>query len=83
MAKNLTHGLGTGVNVDLAKQAAESAKEKISGFFKDQDIIIFVASLGGGLGSGATQVFAEAAKEFGGITFGIFTMPFKFEGKNK
>lgn len=81
--QDLTHGLGTGVNVDLAKQAAESAKEKISDYFKDQDIIIFVASLGGGLGSGATQVFAEAAREFGGITFGIFTMPFKFEGKNK
>ena len=81
--QDLTHGLGTGVNVELAKQAAEEAKEKISGYFKDQDIIIFVASLGGGLGSGATQIFAEAAKEFGGITFGIFTMPFKFEGKNK
>jgi len=81
--EELTHGLGTGVNVELAKQAAESAKEKISGFFKDQDIVIFVASLGGGLGSGATQVFADAAREFGGITFGIFTMPFKFEGKNK
>jgi cell division protein FtsZ len=81
--ENLTHGLGTGVDVELAKQAATEAKEKMSGFFKDQDIIIFVASLGGGLGSGATQVFAEAAREFGGITFGIFTMPFKFEGKNK
>ena len=81
--EELTHGLGTGVNVDLAKQAAESAKEKISAIFKDQDIIIFIASLGGGLGSGATQIFAEAAREFGGITFGIFTMPFKFEGKNK
>ena len=81
--QELTHGLGTGVNVDLAKQAAESAKDKLSGIFKDQDIIIFIASLGGGLGSGATQVFAEAAREFGGITFGIFTMPFKFEGKNK
>lgn len=81
--QDLTHGLGTGVNVDLARQAAESAKEKIGAIFKDQDIVIFVASLGGGLGSGATQVFADAAKEFGGITFGIFTMPFKFEGKNK
>jgi cell division protein FtsZ len=78
-----THGLGTGANVELAKQAAESAKEKIGAFFENQDIIIFVASLGGGLGSGATQVFAEVAKDFGGITFGIFTMPFKFEGKNK
>ena len=81
--ENLTHGLGTGVNVDLAKQAAEEAKEKLGGIFEDQDIIIFIASLGGGLGSGATQVFAEAAKEFGGITLGIFTLPFKFEGKNK
>ncbi|MCX6721015.1 MAG: cell division protein FtsZ [Candidatus Staskawiczbacteria bacterium] len=81
--ETLTHGLGTGVNVDLAKEAALEAKEKISETFKDQDIIIFIASLGGGLGSGATQVFAEAAREFGGITFGIFTLPFKFEGKNK
>jgi len=81
--QDLTHGLGTGVNVDLARQAAEGAKEKISTIFKDQDITIFIASLGGGLGSGATQIFAEAAKQFGGITFGIFTLPFKFEGKNK
>lgn len=80
---DMTHGLGTGVDVDLAKRAAETAKEKVSENFKDQDIIIFIASLGGGLGSGATQVFAEAAKNFGGITFGIFTMPFKFEGKIK
>ncbi len=66
--EEFTHGLGTGVNVDLAKQAAEGAKEKISQNFKDQDIIIFIASLGGGLGSGATQVFAEAAREFGACT---------------
>ena len=81
--QEFTHGLGTGVNVDLARQAAESAKEKISANFRDQDIIIFIASLGGGLGSGATQVFVDEARKFGGITFGIFTMPFKFEGKNK
>ena len=81
--QNLTHGLGTGVNVDMARQAAEQDKDKISGIFKEQDIIIFIASLGGGLGSGATKVFAEAAKSFGGITLGIFTMPFKFEGKTK
>lgn len=81
--QDLTHGLGTGVNIELAKQAAEASKEKISEIFKDQDIIIFIASLGGGLGSGATQVFAEAARNFGGITLGIFTMPFRFEGKNK
>lgn len=81
--ENLTRGLGTGANPELAKKAAEQAKERLSGILKDQDIIIFIASLGGGLGSGATQIFAEVARDFGGITFGIFTLPFKFEGKNK
>ncbi len=81
--QSLTHGLGTGVNPELGRQAAESEKEKIAEFFTDQDIVIFIASLGGGLGSGATRVFAEAAKDFNGITLGIFTLPFKFEGKNK
>jgi cell division protein FtsZ len=81
--ENLTRGLGTGANPELAKKAAENEKEKLGSIFKDQDIVIFIASLGGGLGSGATQVFAEVARDFGGITFGIFTLPFKFEGKNK
>jgi len=81
--ENLTHGLGTGVNVELATQAAQESKEKFKDIFEGQDIVIFIASLGGGLGSGATQTFIDAAKEFGGITLGIFTLPFKFEGKNK
>lgn len=81
--EEFTHGLGTGVNPEIAKIAAESEKGKITDLFKDQDIVILIASLGGGLGSGATKVFAEAAKSFGGITLGIFTLPFKFEGKNK
>lgn len=80
---DLTHGLGTGMNIALAEKAAEAAKEKISDNFKDQDIIIFIASLGGGLGSGATKIFADAARDFGGITVGIFTMPFRFEGAVK
>src|SRR3989344_2884408 len=81
--QNLTHGLGTGTNPELGRQAAEQKKEKIASFFHDQDIVILIASLGGGFGSGAAQVFADVARDFNGITFGIFTLPFKFEGKNK
>ena len=81
--QEFTHGLGTGLNTALARQAAEKEKEKIAKFFEGQDIVIFIASLGGGLGSAATQVFAEISKEFQGITMGIFTLPFKFEGANK
>jgi cell division protein FtsZ len=81
--EEFTHGLGTGVDPDLARNAAKKEKEKIAEFFKGQDIVVFIASLGGGLGSGATEVFIEAAKESDAITFGIFTLPFKFEGKKK
>jgi len=81
--KELTHGLGTGLNPDLAMAAAQQQKEEIAKLFEGQDIVIFIASLGGGVGSGATKVFAEVAKNFDGITFGIFTLPFKFEGSNK
>lgn len=81
--QELTHGLGTGLNPDLARSAAEQEKEKITKLFENQDIVIFIASLGGGVGSGATKVFVEAFKDFKGIAFGIFTLPFKFEGKSK
>lgn len=81
--QNITFGLGTGVNPELGKKVAEQEKEKIKTFFQDQDIVILIASLGGGFGSGAAQVFADVAQEFNGITFGIFTLPFTFEGKNK
>ncbi len=81
--QSLTHGLGTGMNSELARASAEQEKEKIASLFKDQDISILVASLGGGVGSGATPVFADVARNSGGIILGIFTLPFKFEGGKK
>ncbi|MBU2539869.1 cell division FtsZ family protein [Patescibacteria group bacterium] len=81
--KDVTHGLGTGMNPELARQAAEKEKEKITKLLEGQDIIILVSSLGGGLGSGATPVFAELSQKLGNVTLGIFTLPFRFEGKKK
>lgn len=81
--QNKVHGLGTGTNIELAKEAAIESEEKIKELFADQDIVILIASLGGGIGSGASEIFAKAAMNSGAITLGIFTLPFKFEGKNK
>ncbi len=81
--QKLTHGLGTGLNPGLGKMAAEEERERIVELFKDDDMVIFVASLGGGIGSGAAPVFAEISKDFKGISFGVFTLPFNFEGKSK
>lgn len=79
----VTHGLGTGMDPELAREAVEKEKEKISKLLEGQDIIILVASLGGGLGSGAAPVFAEISRNFKNVTLGIFTLPFRFEGKKK
>lgn len=81
--ENLTHGLGTGMNPELAKEAALLEKERIKSLFKGQDLCILVGALGGGVGSGASPVFAKIAKGSGAITLGVFTLPFKFEGEKK
>ena len=81
--QNLTHGLGTGMNAELGYEAAQGEKEKIKKLCQGQDLCILVVSLGGGAGSGAAPVFAKISKNLGNLTYGIFTLPFKFEGEKK
>jgi cell division protein FtsZ len=81
--ENFTHGLGTGMNPELAGEAAINEKEKIKKLFQGQDFCIIISTLGGGTGSGASPVFAKMAKSSGAITLGVFTLPFKFEGEKK
>jgi len=81
--QRLTQGLGTGMNPELGEQAAQDAKEKIKKIIEGQDLCILVSCLGGGTGSGAAPVFAKISKKLGNITFGIFTLPFEFEGKKR
>jgi len=79
--KNITQGLGTGMNPELGEQAARSDKEKIKELLKETDFCILVSCLGGGTGSGASPVFANILKNLGILTLGIFTLPFEFEGE--
>ncbi len=81
--QSLLHGLGTGINPEIGKAVAKSEKEEIKKILTGQDLVILVATLGGGVGSGATQIFAQLSKNLGNLTYGIFTFPFLFEGKRK
>ena len=81
--QNLTKGLGTGMNAELGRTAAQEEVDKIKKLLEGQDLCIIVACLGGGTGSGAAPVFAKASKDLGNLTYGIFTLPFKFEGEKK
>jgi len=81
--QSLTHGLGTGMNVDIGREAALLEKDKIKKLMEGYDLCILVSCLGGGAGSGALPIFAKIAKSLGNLTYGIFTLPLKFEGERK
>lgn len=83
VGKNLTKGLGTGMNPDLGRQAAEETRAEIVEALKGADLVFITAGLGGGTGSGGAPVVAEAAKELGALTIAVVTKPFSFEGSQR
>lgn len=83
IGKNLTKGLGAGMNPEIGRQAAEENRDEIQEVLKGADMVFVVYGAGGGTGSGAGPVVAEAAKEAGALTVGVITKPFSFEGKQR
>ncbi|MDI6591642.1 MAG: cell division protein FtsZ [Patescibacteria group bacterium] len=81
--QSLTQGLGTGMSAELGREAAQKEKERIKKLLTGFDLCILIACLGGGTGSGAAPIFAKIAKNLNLLTYGIFTLPFKFEGEKK
>src|SRR3989338_6754203 len=68
IGKNLTHGLGTGMNPELGKRAVEETKEEIQEAIKGADMIFITYGLGGGTGTGAGPIVARTARELGALT---------------
>jgi cell division protein FtsZ len=83
IGKSLTRGLGTGMNPDLGRQAAEENKSELVELVKDADLVFLTAGLGGGTGTGVMPVLAEAAKQSGALTIAVVTKPFSFEGTQR
>lgn len=83
IGKNLTKGLGAGMNPDIGRQAAEETRDEIQDVLKGSDMVFVTCGLGGGTGSGAAPIVAEIAKELGALTVGVVTRPFSFEGAQR
>lgn len=83
IGKNLTRGLGTGMNPEMGKRAIEETKEEVQEALKGADMIFVACGLGGGTGSGASPVVARTAKELGALTVAVVTKPFFFEGQQR
>lgn len=83
MGKNITKGLGAGMNPDIGKRAAEETKAEIVDALKGADMVFIAAGMGGGTGTGAAPIIARAAKENGALTVAVVTKPFFFEGTQR
>ncbi len=83
IGKNITRGLGTGMDPEIGHKAAEESIEEIQNVIKGADMVFVTAGLGGGTGTGAAPVVAKIAKDQGALTIAVVTKPFFFEGKQR
>lgn len=84
LGATLTEGRGAGSIPEVGKNAAIENIEQIKEILKTNTKMVFItAGMGGGTGTGAAPIIAEAAKEMGILTVGIVTLPFFFEGRRR
>ncbi|MEA3346355.1 MAG: cell division protein FtsZ [Chloroflexota bacterium] len=83
LGEKLTRGLGSGGDPEIGRQAAEESLDAVTEVLEASDMIFLTAGIGGGTGTGATPIIAQAAKSVGALTIGVVTMPFSFEGAKR
>ncbi len=83
IGKNVTKGLGAGMNPEIGRRAAEETLEEIQEATKGADMVFVAGGTGGGTCSGAAPKIAQTAKESGALTVAVVTKPFFFEGKQR
>ena len=80
MGLQVTEGLGAGSQPEVGRAAAEEALEEIRDHLAGAHMVFVTAGMGGGTGTGAAPIIAQAARELGVLTVGVVTKPFQFEG---
>jgi cell division protein FtsZ len=83
IGQTITRGLGAGGDPEIGRTAAEEGIGEILSALADATIVILVAGLGGGTGSGALPVVAEISREHNALVIVVATMPFRFEGRRR
>ena len=84
IGSNTTEGRGAGSKPEIGKKAALESHEDIKSMLDDETKMLFITGgMGGGTGTGAAPIIAQAAREMGILTVGIVTTPFDFEGPNR
>lgn len=80
IGRTVTKGMGAGGDAELGRLAASEDLDALRALVADCDLLILLASLGGGTATGAAPVLARLAREEGLLTLAYVTLPFIFEG---
>ncbi|WP_435169579.1 cell division protein FtsZ [Falsirhodobacter sp. 1013] len=83
MGMKVTEGLGAGARPSVGAAAAEETIEEIIDHLAGAHMCFITAGMGGGTGTGAAPIIAQAARELGVLTVGVVTKPFQFEGNKR
>lgn len=83
LGPDITGGLGAGARPEVGKAAAEETVAEIEKALEGVNMCFIAAGMGGGTGTGAAPVIAEAARRMGVLTVGVVTKPFLFEGTRR
>jgi len=83
IGENITRGLGAGSKPEIGEAAAKENIDAIKEAMEGADMVFIAAGLGGGTGTGASPIIAQAAKELGILTVAVVTKPFDFEGPRR
>ncbi|MFD2252030.1 cell division protein FtsZ [Pseudochelatococcus lubricantis] len=83
MGTQVTEGLGAGSQPDIGRAAAEEVIDEIRDNLSGAHMVFITAGMGGGTGTGAAPVIAQAARDMGILTVGVVTKPFQFEGARR
>jgi cell division protein FtsZ len=81
VGNTVTNGLSAGGDVELGRQSIEKDSSSIRSLLRNVDLLVIVAGLGGGTGSGAVPVITRLAREAGSLVLCMASLPFGFEGK--
>ncbi len=83
LGPDITQGLGAGSRPEVGRAAAEETVNDVERALEGVNMVFIAAGMGGGTGTGAAPVIAEAARRKGVLTVGVVTKPFLFEGTRR
>jgi cell division protein FtsZ len=81
IGRQLTHGLGSGGDPQIGRNAIEEDVGAVEAALKGADMVFIAAGMGGGTGTGASPIVAKMAKKLGALVVAVTTKPFLFEGQ--